>query len=468
MNYTIRIPTTDEIDPNELLQSIEERYPIIILSDEFPMVSFLYEGRSFSPIRIQKTDQGYEIYLNPLSSEYDFYCVSYVVSIICDMTFANGYEVMGDECGSDDFFIQENFERGRDEDVSIFKPAIYSSSFIEIPGVDFYFYIGKDFLRRAGVTITSDNDRFFRNLTSALSEITLQLLEENCNAVELRAIDDSDFRIKVTKYRYPDDNDIDYLAFGDVVLLEDAASNTVAEIMYGDLHKIVPDGWTLIDEQQYNVVPFTNQSWEKFFKEAQKLQKDDASDTQIEYRGVREYDEDSFEPPDSIGSSFGYDYRDGSHQDFGFSKEDVDLLLEFGKAIESGTSDYYNQALLECDLGILYEKGIGVKMDCHKAVYWYEKAAADGDDYARCNLADILRKGTGGVEKDWKRAFEVYKTVKQPYGPFRVGYMYEHGMGVEKDMIRAIEWYEKGRSHFLAAKRLKELGIDPNDADDFI
>ena len=114
----------------------------------------------------------------------------------------------------------------------------------------------------------------------------------------------------------------------------------------------------------------------------------------------------------------------------------------------------------------MYEKGIGVELDCHKAVCWYEKAVQDGDDYARCNLADILRKGTGGVEKDWKRAFEVYKTVEQPYGPFRVGYMYEHGMGVEQDMNKAIEWYMKGHRHFLAAKRLRELGIDPDSVDD--
>ena len=49
-----------------------------------------------------------------------------------------------------------------------------------------------------------------------------------------------------------------------------------------------------------------------------------------------------------------------------------------------------------------------------------------------------------------------------------MGYMYEHGMGVEKDMNKAVEWYKKGHRHFLAAKRLRELGIDPDDVDDDI
>ena len=469
MNFTIRISTTDEIEPKELLQNIADRYPIIVLQDEFPVVSFLYEGYSFSPIQIHKIAEGYQLFLGPLSSVYDFYCVEYVVSIICGMTLSDGYEVMGDDCGSDDFFVQENFERGRDEDVRILKPAVFSDFFAEIPGVNFNFYIGENFMRRAGVTKTSDNDRFFRNLTAALSELTMRLLERKRNTVDYRDSNDPNFRIKVTKYRYPDDNDIDYLIFGEILSLEDAASKTVVEIPYAELHEIVPAGWTLLDEQQYNVVPFTDQSWKEFFKEAQKRQRNnESSDKKIEYMGVKKFDEEPSEPSEPIGSSFGYDYRDGAHQDFGFSKEDVDLLMAFGKAIESGTSDYYNQAALECDMGILYEKGIGVKMDCYKAVYWYEKAVTDGDDYARCNLADILRKGTGGVEKDWKRAFEIYKTILQPYGPYRVGYMYEHGMGVEKNMLKAIEWYEKGRHHFLAAKRLRELGIDPDDVNDFI
>ena len=39
--------------------------------------------------------------------------------------------------------------------------------------------------------------------------------------------------------------------------------------------------------------------------------------------------------------------------------------------------------------------------------------------------------------------------------------MYEYGLGVEKDMKKAVEWYLRGQDHWLAARRLRELNVDP-------
>ena len=41
---------------------------------------------------------------------------------------------------------------------------------------------------------------------------------------------------------------------------------------------------------------------------------------------------------------------------------------------------------------------------------YYTKAAEFGDDLAKSNLADIYRKGTNGVIKDMKKAFELYQS----------------------------------------------------------
>ena len=453
------------------LNALNEWYKTIAFQTKFPKLSFVYEKRSSRPIQISKTDDGYEVLLPTLCSEYDFYYVRDIVHALCEITHSNGYEVLGDEVeGCEDFFIPQNFELRREDDVHLVKSALRTPGYsIGLPNSFCGIYIGLNFLRRAGVTVTSDDERFHRLLTAAIAETFDYMIykTQNNSDIEIRSRDNPKQSMSVSYFRYPDDNDIDYLAFGEILTLEDMRTKDHVDINYADLDKIVPNSWTRLDESQYNFVPFTDQSWEEFFNKAKEIPWDGSFEkkTQRNYN-ISESDSLFDRPSELAGSSFGYDYHDGSHQDFGYSKEDVELLLNFGKAIESGTSDYFNQADLECDLGILYEKGIGVELDCHKAVCWYEKAVQDGDDYARCNLADILRKGTGGVEKDWKRAFEVYKTVEQPYGPFRVGYMYEHGMGVEKDMNKAIEWYMKGHRHFLAAKRLRELGIDPDSVDD--
>ena len=474
MNHRFIIRTKEELNPKAILYYIGQGYPISVFKEEFPELSFVYKNHSSRPIRILKNVDGYEVSLLPLSSEYDFYLVRDIVQLLCEMTEVDGYDVLGKEVeGSSDFFTQQNFELGRNQDVDLIKSAFETpTSFIEFPCEVCDIYVGLDFLRRAGVAVTSDNERFHRLLTAAMAETihdrTYKIVHNN-NLIELRNKENPDQRMSVSYFRYPDDNDIDYLAFGEILTLEDMRSKEHVDMYYADLEKIVPKAWTRIDEVQYNFVPFTDNSWKTFFNKAKELQWDGSFIKRSQGIFSDFAPGPMFDRPSELaGSSFGYDYHDGSHQDFGYSKEDVELLLNFGKAIESGTSDYLNQKYLECDLGILYEKGIGVDLDCHKAIYWYEKAVQDDDDYARCNLADILRKGTGGVEKDWKRAFEVYKTVKQPYGPFRVGYMYEHGMGVEKDMNKAVEWYKKGHRHFLAAKRLRELGIDPDDVDDDI
>ncbi len=465
MNHSIIIRTKDDLNLNKILRYIAKEYPNVIFKDDFSEVSFINAGRSSRPVQILKIDDGYEVSLPTLSSEYDFYLVEYVVRLLCEMADVDGYDVLGEKVEDcDDFFIPQNFELRREDDVRFIKDALKTSgSFIELPCDLCNIFVGFDFLRRAGVSVTSDDERFHGRLTAAMAQVLVMLMlrSHNDDDMEIHSNDNPDQSMSLSCYRYPDDNNIDYLAFGELLTLEDARSKSHVEILYNDFKKIVPDGWTLIDEVQYKVVPFTDQSWDELFNKAKEFQWDGSFEKKTQNVMTDSESNPMFNQPKLIGSSFGYDYHDGSHQDFGYSKEDVDLLLEFGKAIESGTSDYYNQAFLECDLGILYEKGIGVEQDCHKAVYWYEKSAADGDEYARCNLADILRKGTGGVEIDWKRAFEIYKTVKHPYGPFRVGYMYEHGMGVEKDMKKAIKWYKKGHRHFLAAKRLRELGIDP-------
>ena len=131
------------------------------------------------------------------------------------------------------------------------------------------------------------------------------------------------------------------------------------------------------------------------------------------------------------------------------------------ECIKSDTLDPTEFSGTEDDLydsiGTFFEDGVCVKADIEKAVYWYERAIKMGNDLARSNLADILRKGSQGYPKDLKRAFELYKACGLPYAHYRCGEFYEHGWGIEKDLEKAKTYYTLAykEGHGLARKKLK-------------
>ena len=110
------------------------------------------------------------------------------------------------------------------------------------------------------------------------------------------------------------------------------------------------------------------------------------------------------------------------------------------------------------DIGTFFEDGVCVKPDIEMAVYWYEQAIENGNDLARSNLADVLRKGTQGYPKDLKRAFELYQACGLPYAHYRVGEFLEHGWDVAQDLDAAKAYYRQAyrEGHALANKKLKE------------
>lgn len=152
-----------------------------------------------------------------------------------------------------------------------------------------------------------------------------------------------------------------------------------------------------------------------------------------------------------------------NYEDSGFDREYVEWILALLKNQESTLGDYAldASALFDKDvqnnIGTIFENGIMVKKDINKAVYWYERAAEQGDDLALSNLADILRKGSQGYPKDLKRAFELYKRCGLPYAHYRVGEFYEHGWGTEKNIEEAKRYYRLAykERHALAVKKLE-------------
>ena len=146
-------------------------------------------------------------------------------------------------------------------------------------------------------------------------------------------------------------------------------------------------------------------------------------------------------------------------EDCGWEREDVIHILECVK--EGRLEDLDMSPNLMNTIGTFFENGVCVKPDINAAVFWYEQAIEWGNDLARSNLADILRKGTQGYPKDIRRSFELYKECGLPYAHYRIGEFYEYGWGVRQDLDAAKAYYWKAyqEGHRLANKKLREWNI---------
>lgn len=158
------------------------------------------------------------------------------------------------------------------------------------------------------------------------------------------------------------------------------------------------------------------------------------------------------------------------------------------KALELGTNYYYgkngvakdyNQAFYwyKCAaeqnvkyakvmLAFMYYQGQGTKKNTDAAIFWYKKATEDYSDnsWQAWNLLGNVYQELN----NYSEAFFCYKkgaenpTDKQVklYGAYMVGYFYEIGRGVDKDIAEAKKWYKVSADggYELAIKKLEELG----------
>lgn len=117
---------------------------------------------------------------------------------------------------------------------------------------------------------------------------------------------------------------------------------------------------------------------------------------------------------------------------------DIDIE-ELIQQAENGDADSQNS------LGCAYFNGEGAELDYGKALYWFEKAAAQNNHLPLSNLGLCYFNGLG-VERDFEKAYEYYARAVE-HGVVEainsLGLCYEEGKGVEKNEKKAFEWYLK-------------------------
>ena len=136
----------------------------------------------------------------------------------------------------------------------------------------------------------------------------------------------------------------------------------------------------------------------------------------------------------SVGVSESADFQKGLNAarngDFATALREWKPLAEQGHAVAQ-----YN-------LGVMFEKGLGVLKDYKTAVKWWKLAAEQGSADAQYNLGQMYRKGLG-VLKDYKTAVKWYRLAAEQGiadAQGNLGVMYGMGQGVIQDNVYAHMW----------------------------
>ena len=101
----------------------------------------------------------------------------------------------------------------------------------------------------------------------------------------------------------------------------------------------------------------------------------------------------------------------------------------------------------------MYFLGIGTARDRQAGLSWYRRAVAAGDPGALVFLSGFERQS--GRYSEAKAMLDKAASQNYPLAFIQLGYLYDHGFGVERDTRRARQYYEEAASQgYVFAKRL--------------
>ncbi len=101
-----------------------------------------------------------------------------------------------------------------------------------------------------------------------------------------------------------------------------------------------------------------------------------------------------------------------------------------------------NSAVSQFELGLKFEYGRGVDQDDSKAVFWYERSAAQGNSNAQYRLAVLVDNGWGHPV-DKTKAFSLYRAAAErghELAQHDLAIMYFQGATGDRDVVQAYMW----------------------------
>ena len=131
-----------------------------------------------------------------------------------------------------------------------------------------------------------------------------------------------------------------------------------------------------------------------------------------------------------------------------------DLSYCINSVLNGNYSTAFNSCYKSCNLGQfggctflgrMYQKGLGVSPNIHKALTYYEKSCNQGEAVS-CSNIGIIHLNAEGVSKDYHKAkkyFEKSCSLGSGIGCNNLGGIYEEGFGVPKSASKLIYYYSK-------------------------
>ena len=132
-------------------------------------------------------------------------------------------------------------------------------------------------------------------------------------------------------------------------------------------------------------------------------------------------------------------YADGNY------KEAFDWIL---KSANAG----FDKA--QAEIALCYIKGLGVKRNNTEAMAWLQKALSQDNITAKAYMASYLFSKKKELKKALLLAIES-AAFCDPMGQYTLGMAYEKGIGIDKDLHKALELYQKAAGQGLHDAKLR-------------
>ncbi|MDQ6953158.1 MAG: tetratricopeptide repeat protein [Mariprofundaceae bacterium] len=98
--------------------------------------------------------------------------------------------------------------------------------------------------------------------------------------------------------------------------------------------------------------------------------------------------------------------------------------------------------------------GLGMDVNIHDALHWYQKAANHGYAMSQFNLGNMYRSGIGAAQSDRQAAYWYQQANQQDYPPAQnaLAYMYIHGRGIPRNLKKAKQLLQKAGKNLRQAQ----------------